>query len=95
MLRAAACERKSFVAKLIVLVIIVLVVMFVLKSYLRGIEVKRQAGAPPDAANASNANMANTMVRCAQCGVHVPRGESILSRGKFFCGEEHRLVHFK
>jgi uncharacterized protein len=83
------------VGKLIVLIVIVLVVMFVLKSYLRGIEAKREAGAQPGAANPSNANMANTMVRCAQCGVHVPRGESILSQSKFFCSDEHRLVHFK
>jgi uncharacterized protein len=80
------------VVKFIVLIVVVLVVMFVLKSYLRGIEAKRQAGAQPEP---SDANKANTMVRCAQCGVHVPRGESILSRSKFFCSEEHRLVHFK
>jgi uncharacterized protein len=79
------------VGKLIVLVIIVLVVMFVLKSYLRGVESKRQASAPGPA----NDNAANTMVRCAQCGVHVPRSEGILSRSKFFCSDEHRLVHFK
>jgi uncharacterized protein len=77
---------------LIVLVVVVLVVMFVLKSYVRGIEAKRQPGARRGPANA---DMANTMVRCAQCGVHVPRGESIYSRSKFFCSDDHRLVHFK
>jgi uncharacterized protein len=80
------------VLKFVVLVIVVLVVLFVLKSYLRGAEAKRGGGAQPGAANE---NMANTMVRCAQCGVHVPRSESIFSRSKFFCSDEHRLVHFK
>ncbi len=77
--------------KFVVLVIVVLVVLFVLKSYLRGAQSKQQVRAPDPA----NDDMANTMVRCAQCGVHVPRSESILSRSKFFCSEEHRLVHFK
>ena len=30
------------------------------------------------------------MVRCAVCGVHLPRGESVMSRGRFFCTEDHR-----
>jgi uncharacterized protein len=30
------------------------------------------------------------MVRCARCGVHLPRSESILSGGEFYCCEAHR-----
>jgi uncharacterized protein len=30
------------------------------------------------------------MVRCAQCGMHLPRSESIESGGRFFCSVEHR-----
>ncbi|MGA9665136.1 MAG: PP0621 family protein [Gallionella sp.] len=30
------------------------------------------------------------MVRCAHCGVHLPKSESVLSGGKFFCSVEHR-----
>jgi uncharacterized protein len=33
---------------------------------------------------------AEDMVRCAQCGVHFPKSEGILSGGQFFCGVEHR-----
>jgi uncharacterized protein len=29
------------------------------------------------------------MVRCAHCGVHLPRSESRMSAGKLFCCEEH------
>ena len=29
------------------------------------------------------------MVRCAHCGVHLPRSESRMTAGKFFCCEEH------
>ncbi len=30
------------------------------------------------------------MVRCVHCGVHLPKSESILSGGNFFCCAEHR-----
>lgn len=32
---------------------------------------------------------AESMVRCARCGVHLPRGESVISTGRFFCSEQH------
>lgn len=35
------------------------------------------------------------MVRCAHCGVHLPRSESITSQGKFFCCDEHRQKHLE
>jgi uncharacterized protein len=35
------------------------------------------------------------MVRCAHCGVHLPKGESILAGGQFFCCTEHRDAYRK
>lgn len=35
------------------------------------------------------------MVRCAHCGVHLPKGESVQSDGQFFCSTEHRDTHLK
>ncbi len=35
------------------------------------------------------------MVRCAHCGVHLPKSEGVLSAGKFFCSKEHRDAHLK
>lgn len=32
------------------------------------------------------------MVRCARCGVYVPRSESFLSQEKYYCSEEHLNV---
>ena len=29
------------------------------------------------------------MVRCAVCGVHLPRSEGFASRGKFYCSDDH------
>jgi len=33
------------------------------------------------------------MVRCAECGMHLPRSESIESAGRFYCSAEHRRAH--
>lgn len=30
------------------------------------------------------------MVRCRVCGVNLPRSEAILSKGQFYCSDEHR-----
>lgn len=35
------------------------------------------------------------MVRCIHCGVNLPRSESIISHGEFFCTNEHRQLHQK
>jgi len=39
--------------------------------------------------------VAEDMVRCAHCGVHLPKGESVQSDGQFFCSTEHRDTHLK
>jgi uncharacterized protein len=34
------------------------------------------------------------MIRCAHCGVHVPRSEAVVtSGGTSYCSETHRLQH--
>lgn len=33
------------------------------------------------------------MVRCAHCGVHLPKGESIAVDHKHYCSEAHRRAH--
>jgi uncharacterized protein len=35
------------------------------------------------------------MVRCAHCGVHIPRSESIASGGNLFCSAGHRDAYRK
>ena len=66
--------------KLILLIVAGLVVYLVLKNYRRRVDRKEEsAGAPKD----------ESMVRCAECSVHHPRSESLLSAGKFYCSPEH------
>lgn len=38
-------------------------------------------------------SVAEEMVRCAQCGVHLPKSESILAGGSFYCSDAHRREH--
>jgi len=58
---------------------VIAVVYWLLKTY-------RKQSPKQDASAASSEDM----VRCAQCGVHLPKSEATLSEGKFFCGEAHR-----
>ncbi len=45
---------------------------------------RRRPASPTDKITAED------MVRCAQCGVHLPKGESIKSGERFFCSTEDR-----
>ena len=38
---------------------------------------------------------AEDMVKCAHCGVNLPRSEAIFSQGEFFCTPEHRQLKQK
>jgi uncharacterized protein len=33
---------------------------------------------------------AESMVTCAHCGVHLPRGDALAARGLHYCSAEHR-----
>lgn len=39
------------------------------------------------------AEQSEDMVRCARCGVHLPKSESILAGGNFYCCDAHRREH--
>lgn len=70
--------------RLFFLVVIVLLVYVLIKS-LRAQTLKNNI--PP------SAKVAENMVRCAHCGVHLPKGESVQSAGKFFCSQAHLNAH--
>jgi uncharacterized protein len=71
-------------AKIILLVLGLLAVYWILKSYRRRVD--RGEPKPPAAAG-------EDMVQCVQCGVHLPRSESITTQGHFFCTAEHQRAH--
>lgn len=66
--------------KYLLLIAGVIVVYWLVRSSLRRREQARQ----------DKPKSTEDMVRCVQCGVHLPRGESLMLRGKFYCCEAHR-----
>jgi uncharacterized protein len=69
-------------SRLLMLIAIVAGVYWLLRSYRN--EAPRQ-----------DSPTVEDMVRCAHCGMHIPRSESILAGGKYFCGVQHRDVYLK
>jgi uncharacterized protein len=65
------------------LIAIVALVFWLLKRYRNGLDKRQEPRIAGD----------EEMVRCAQCGVHHPRSESIAADGRFFCSSEHRRLH--
>ncbi len=63
---------------LLVIAVIVLVILLMQKA-------SRRSPLPP-----GREPEVEDMVRCHVCGVNLPRSEAILSRGRYYCGEEHR-----
>jgi uncharacterized protein len=70
-------------SRLLFLLAVVVVVYLLLKSFRRQAP-RQDASAPPPA---------EEMVRCAQCGVHLPKSESILAGGNYYCSDAHRRQH--
>ncbi len=65
---------------LIVLLVIVAVLWLV-----RGAGRRIGGGAPPP--------LQDSIVACAQCGLHLPSGEALPGRGGVYCCEAHRSTH--
>jgi uncharacterized protein len=67
------------VGKLLVLVILIVVAVWLVRRALRRMAAKdRPAAQVPD-----------ELVRCAHCGVLLPRAEARPAAGALYCGEEH------
>jgi uncharacterized protein len=68
-------------SRLLFLLAVIVVVYLLLRSYRRQ-ELKQDVS-----------SSAEDMVRCVQCGVHLPKSESILAGGHFYCSDAHRREH--
>lgn len=53
---------------------------------------KKSRNGKPDGADMQGAE---EMVRCQQCGIHLPRSEAYMSQGKTWCGPEHARIGLK
>ena len=68
--------------------LLLLIAVFVLFLLLRGSW--RRARTPPPASKPTEGEAPQPMLRCAQCGLHLPRDEALSGRGGVFCGDAHR-----
>ena len=68
-------------AKIILVVVGLLLAYWILKGYRRRVD-RSGDDAPP----ATGENM----VQCANCGLHLPRSESIATQGRYYCSPEHQ-----
>lgn len=68
---------------LLVLVVVVGVLWLARMSRRRALPPKPPAGEVP---------RHETMLACAQCGVHLPRSDALPGRGGVFCNEAHRAA---
>lgn len=52
------------------------------------------ADSTPSGSNSGADEVAEPMVKCAQCGIHLPQSEALHGAGAItFCSEEHRQLH--
>lgn len=70
--------------KLLVFIVLGVAVYLLFKNYQRKLN---QPDAPPPGQRG-----AEDMVKCAHCGVNMPRSEAIFSQGEFFCTPEHQRL---
>jgi uncharacterized protein len=71
------------VIKILLLIVVGFAVWAVIRAYQRSL--------PPPGAS-SHGKIAEDMVKCAHCGVNLPRSEAIFSSGDFFCTPEHQQL---
>ena len=71
------------VSKILLLIVIGFVVWVVIRAY------QRSLNRPTTPARSQTVE---DMVKCAQCGVNLPRSEAIYSGGAFFCTPEHQKL---
>lgn len=72
--------------KYLLLIVGVVVIYWIVRANLR----RRR---DRDEAAKQHKTIADDMVRCADCGVHLPRGESLTVRGQSYCSAEHQRRH--
>lgn len=76
--------------KLLFWIVLIIAVLFVARIAAR-MAAARQAGEQPKGrSQPAPANHApESMVRCAHCGIHLPRSEAVLLNGHTWCSTEH------
>jgi len=68
--------------KILFLALAIWIIISILKNYSRNVDhtVKKPT-------------KSEDMVKCAQCGVHLPQSDSVSEQGQYYCSEAHRKLH--
>jgi uncharacterized protein len=74
-------RSSDLLLKFLLLLAVIFAVYWLFKSFKR----KAEGGAKPPAPAG-----AEDMVRCAMCGLHLPRSESLPAGTQFYCSADHR-----
>ena len=74
--------------RLLVLVVLVVLAVWLIRRALRAATRNPDSSSPAGNADASNSK-SDELVRCANCGVLLPRAEARLAGGALYCTEEH------
>jgi len=74
--------------KFLLFLLAIVALLWLLKGSRRRVE-------PPAASRPNAPAQPQSMVSCAQCGVHLPQGEALPGRGGVFCSEPHRSAYEK
>lgn len=69
--------------KILLLIALAFVAALIFRAYKRTLD--KPAPPPRD-------NQPENMVKCAHCGVNMPRSEAIFSGGDFYCTPEHQKL---
>jgi len=77
--------------KFLLILIVIAVVAFMLGAKQRPAQSDERRNAPPTPPPPPAPPKA--IVRCAQCGLHLPQDEALPGRGGMFCGAPHRLAY--
>ncbi len=80
----------------VLLFIAIFVIVYLLLKYYHK-QKTRDGDAEKKATTSAESKQTEDMVRCIQCGVHLPKGESLVVSGasetKYFCSEAHRRAY--
>lgn len=79
--------------KLLFWVVLIIAVLFVARIAARMAAAKQAGGAQTRGRRSQPAPAApESMVRCAHCGIHLPRSEAVLQNGLTWCSAEHAAL---
>ena len=74
--------------KLLFWIVLIILVLFVARVAGR-MAAQRQAGSKKKAQADAAPPVLESMVRCAHCGIHLPRSEALLQNGQTWCSADH------